>query len=192
MDPLAAAFASPFDPARGRPTAIYEGEPLTTGRPTTKRPSGAILNLDARFASVTSAFKDGLSAWIDPLPAPKLRAALAFSIARTADALADDEAGTGCGAIVFRAEKWAPGVDVPAPQGARVWRAIGTAAGGAPWIALAIDAPLRPVGSANSGPLRVRGCVGWDAGSPEIEALAVEALKSVRLGDAPPNDVNGL
>lgn len=176
----ASPFAHAFDPNVGRPIAVYEGEPWATGRPTTKRPSGAIFNLPAVFASVTSAFGAGMDAWFGQ--GPDSKAMISLSVARTKDALTDDKVGGVCGELIFKADAWkrVPGAG-PIES---AWKAKGKGMQNADWEAYAIDAVLPE--------FRVRGCGAWAVSRPEMEMQIVDALLSLRIGTAPPNDVNGL
>lgn len=179
---FAEAFDTPFDPKRGAPTSIYEGTTQRTGNPGTKRQSGAIVDLPAEFANRGSFGAAGLDAWIDPAP-KTLKAMVSFSIVRGGAPLGDEGVDSVCGAIRFRAERWSPGVDVANPKGARVWRGTGEAYGES-WQAYAIEAPV--------GTFRARGCGGWRSSEPGGESSVVHVLTSLRIGEAPPGDLNGL
>lgn len=177
IDPVAALFEQPNAVQGATPTAIYEG--LNSPRGGTLRQSGLVLDLSPEFANRTSMGPAGLDAWIDPAP-KKIRAMLTLSVVRDAAPLESKTVDAQCGALLFRAERWSDTTPVSSPRGARVWKGHGQGMNGEPWSVYVIDAPFEA--------RAVRGCIGWRDSSPELESVVVSALRSIRAGEAPPNE----
>ncbi len=163
------------------PTAIYSG----------KRPSGVIALLPKDFRFRLSLDGEGLTAMksLDPGVAT---AHVSFAIDKKTSDPAELDAL--CDASWWSAGTWQPAIDVEMEISvsggrARVWKGSGKRPGTQEAReALILSAVLLE----KLRSTLVAGCGSWDPAHPELAGEVAMVLKSVRLGSAPPNDVNGL
>ncbi|MFO0611458.1 MAG: hypothetical protein U0414_02635 [Polyangiaceae bacterium] len=183
IDSIDAAFAAPPSHA-GRTTSIY-GE--RTPRPEDRRQSGLVLDLPPVFKSWVSSLDPGLVAYSDT--SGHADSMLAMSVVRDDKPIDASRLDSLCAPIFFRSDQWSVAHVAASPRAASVWRGTGIGLAQRRFVVYVVDAPIDAEGAAPA--VRVRGCAGWAADHPELDAPIADALRSIRRGEAPPNDFFG-